>query len=53
MKRFINILPDRFKWSIHNIIAHPLMEICFLIGLDKTANLVHDCTIPEKNVYND
>ena len=36
----------RFSWSVHNIIGHPLMEICYLTGAHKLAHLIHDSTIP-------
>jgi len=41
-----------FKYTIHNLIAHPLMEILHLIGLTKYGNVIHDMTLPisEKEV---
>jgi hypothetical protein len=46
MQRFLSILPDRFKWSIHNIVAHPISEVLFQLGFSSTANWVHDITVP-------
>ena len=46
MKSIINKLPNRFKWSIHNIIGHPLSEILFQFGFKNTSDLVHDITAP-------
>ena len=43
---FINKLPERFKWTIHNLVAHPLSEILFQIGLGNLGNKLHDATIP-------
>ena len=37
----------RFKLTIHNMIAHPLSEICFLIGYGELGNKIHDITIPD------
>ena len=37
----------RFKWTIHNMVAHPLSEICFLIGYGELGNKIHDITIPD------
>jgi hypothetical protein len=37
----------RFKWSIHNLIAHPLSELIYLLGFEQTSNWIHDITIPE------
>ena len=36
-----------FKWTIHNIIAHPISEIAHLLGAKKFSVWVHDITIPE------
>ena len=38
----------RFKWTIHNCIGHPVMEILYLIGLEEMAKKAHDFTIPKK-----
>lgn len=36
----------RFSWSVHNLLAHPLSELLFLVGLERAARWVHDATIP-------
>ena len=48
MKTIINKLPKRFQWTIHNLIAHPLMEITHLLGFTELGNKLHDCTIPNQ-----
>ena len=48
MKNIINKLPDRFKWTIHNIIGHPLSEILFQFGFANTADIIHDSTTPHE-----
>jgi len=40
-------LPERFRWTAHNLIAHPLSEVLYQIGLHDLSNRVHDWTIPE------
>lgn len=40
MKRFYK------NWPMHNIVAHPLMQILAWIGLVSMANKVHDATLP-------
>lgn len=38
------------NWTVHNLIAHPLMEIVRLLSfgkLHKLSNKIHDCTVPE------
>ena len=45
MQVFLSKL-GRFQWSLHNIVAHPLSEILYQVGLEKAGNIVHDITIP-------
>lgn len=40
-------LPDRFQWTPHNLVAHPLSELCYQLGWEDLSNKVHDCTIPK------
>ena len=42
----IEKLPNRFKWTIHNLIAHPLSELLYQIGAEDLGNKVHDATLP-------
>ena len=38
------------NWTVHNLIAHPLSEIIWLISfgkLEKLGNWIHDVTLPE------
>jgi len=35
-----------FRWSIHNLVAHPLSEVAWLVGLRKLSNWIHDKSIP-------
>lgn len=34
------------NWPMHNIVGHPLMEICNWLGLKRLAKSVHDGTLP-------
>lgn len=47
MKKIINLLPKKYKWTIHNLIAHPLMEICYQLGKESLSQKIHDCTVPD------
>lgn len=38
----------RFKYTIHNLIGHPLMEIFNLLGMKRTAQKIHDRTLPRE-----
>ena len=50
MKFLINKLPKKFKWTIHNVIAHPLSEIVHLVGASVLSEKIHDCTIPDNDL---
>jgi hypothetical protein len=43
-------LPERFQWTAHNVIAHPVSEILFQIGLEDWGNRIHDWTIPQRRI---
>ena len=50
-------LPTPFRWTVHNLIAHPLSEVVFLISyvvpypmgvfLRVLSQRIHDETVPE------
>ena len=44
--KFINKLPKRFQWTIHNVIAHPLMELFYQLGFEDLSSKIHDMTVP-------
>jgi len=50
INNFLNSLGP-FRWTLHNMIAHPISEIFWLIGLKKTGNFIHDITVPSKTSH--
>ena len=44
MRNIINNLPDSSKWTIHNVVAHPLSGVLFQLGFRNASNMVHDNT---------
>ncbi len=40
-------LPHRWRWTLHNLIAHPLSELIYQFGFEDLSNRIHDATIPE------
>ena len=46
MRKIISKLPERFRWTIHNVVAHPISEIVFQLGFEKISKSIHDNTIP-------
>ena len=47
LPRLLARLPERFQWTAHNLIAHPLSEVLFQVGLHKLSDKVHDITVPD------
>jgi hypothetical protein len=47
LKKILNSLPERFKWTLHNVVAHPLSEFLWQLGFEDFSNKIHDSTIPE------
>ena len=43
---FWNKLPKRFRWTPHNLFAHPVSEVLYWFGLGDLGNKLHDLTIP-------
>ena len=39
-------LPTRWRWTLHNLVAHPLSEVLFQAGARRLADAIHDGTIP-------
>lgn len=33
-------------WAIHNIVAHPVSQILFMLGFKGLSKQVHDMTVP-------
>lgn len=43
----------KFNYTIHNLIAHPLMEILHLLGFTELGNRIHDKTLPKEEKDNE
>ena len=51
MGKFLSRLGP-FSWTLHNLIAHPLSEVIYLVGMgtkqsERLSNWIHDVTLPE------
>jgi len=46
MEKFLSNLPVRYRWTIHNLVGHPVAEVLGLLGLQRLADVVHDGTVP-------
>lgn len=45
INNFLNKLGP-FRWTLHNVIAHPISEIFWLLKLKRAGNWIHDITVP-------
>lgn len=34
------------NWTVHNLFAHPLSEIAYLLGFHQLSGMIHDGTVP-------
>lgn len=39
-------LPERWRWTLHNVIAHPVSELLWQLGAVALADRLHDATVP-------
>ena len=44
--RLIRKLPKKYHYTIHNVVGHPLMEVCHILNKNKWADKIHDLTLP-------
>jgi len=35
------------NWTVHNMFAHPLSEVAYLLGFHELCGMIHDATIPD------
>ena len=42
----LGLLPERFRWTLHNLVAHPLSEVLYQVGLRRWSEALHDATMP-------
>ena len=40
----------RHAWAIHNLIGHPLMQVCSWLKLTALGIKIHDATVPEPEI---
>ena len=40
---------SRFAWTFHNIVAHPLSEVLWQLGLREWSQRLHDSTVPRES----
>jgi hypothetical protein len=39
------------SWPVHNIVAHPLMQILNWLGMPIAAAVIHDSTLPHEDTH--
>lgn len=40
---------SRFRWTLHNLVGHPLSEVLHLLGLHRASTWAHDATLPKES----
>ena len=38
---------QHFRWTIHNLVGHPLSEVAWLFGFKSLSEWLHERTIPK------
>jgi hypothetical protein len=46
MQKLISKFPEKYQWSIHNLIGHPMSEVFHILGFEKISKQIHDATLP-------
>jgi len=46
IKTLLSRLPERYRWTLHNMVGHPVSEVLHLFGFTEAATAVHDGTLP-------
>jgi hypothetical protein len=47
LQRALGRLPERLRWPLHNLVAHPVSEALWQVGLRRLSDRLHDATVPE------
>jgi hypothetical protein len=47
LPQLLGRLPERYQWTLHNLVAHPISEVVHLAGYTELGNRLHDMTIPQ------
>lgn len=45
-KHIWNCLPEKYRWTAHNLVGHPLSEVLHLMGSRRWSKWAHDVTLP-------
>jgi hypothetical protein len=38
---------EELTWAVHNLIAHPVSEVLYWVGLGRLGNRLHDASVPK------
>lgn len=47
LNQLLGRLPERWRWTVHNLVAHPLSELLYQVGLGGLGDRLHDATVPQ------
>jgi len=43
----LGALPIHWRWTLHNVVGHPLSELLYKLGLRSLGQWAHDATLPD------
>lgn len=46
LQKKLGTLPIRWRWTLHNLVGHPVSEVLYQVGFMSLSNYVHDATLP-------
>jgi len=44
-------LPNKYQWTLHNLVGHPAMEVLYLLGFSRSADWIHRVTVPSDQYH--
>jgi hypothetical protein len=48
-KKLLKLLPERCRWTLHNVIGHPMLELLNQLGLNQLGAKFHNWTDPTED----
>ena len=47
LRQCLGALPIRWRWTLHNLVGHPLSEVAYQLGARSLGHAIHDATVPD------
>lgn len=46
LRKALGTMPERWRWTVHNMLGHPLSEAAHILGMNRLSDAIHDGTVP-------